>query len=308
METKEITRKDFQAIEQPFLRFCDEKTYMREVSFALQAINKSQYLQQATTESKQQAVLNVAQLGLSLNPVLKYAALVPKRQGNAWTCVLQPQYQGLVKLITDTKSVITTDAQIVREGDEFDYGLGLEPFIRHKPKLGSEQRPIIAAYAYAVLPGGVKQVEIMDIETLDKIREASDSYQAYKAKKVSTCVWVTWHGEMCRKSVLKRLCKWLPKTEQWEPLAKAIALDDEDYQLESSSQKAEYLLDLAHKVHGGNHVYESILNEVKLGMAHTRANDLIDSLRDNLPDPIENGMPYTATQATRKVNQITSDH
>jgi hypothetical protein len=39
--------------------------------------------------------------------------------------------------------------EVVREGDAFEYELGDKGFVRHKPKLGNPEGPIIAAWATA---------------------------------------------------------------------------------------------------------------------------------------------------------------
>lgn len=69
----------------------------------------------ATTTSKLQAVFNVALTGLTLNPTLKLAYLVP-RYNNASRELevhLEPSYQGLVKLVTDTGSAKSVSSQVV---------------------------------------------------------------------------------------------------------------------------------------------------------------------------------------------------
>ena len=67
---------------------------------------------------------------------------------------------------------------------------------------------------------------MMDKDTLVKIRDKSDSWRAYKANKIKSCVWVEWHGEMSRKAVVKRLVKYLPKTNK---LRSAIESDNREY-------------------------------------------------------------------------------
>ena len=61
-----------------FVELTDKKTFDTELSFALQHINRNNQLKKATAASNIMAVLNVAQTGLSLNPMLKYAYLVPR--------------------------------------------------------------------------------------------------------------------------------------------------------------------------------------------------------------------------------------
>jgi len=99
-----LKKEHFNKIEPRFIELSDQKTFAKECSFAMQHFAKNDYLDKATIESKLQAVLNVAQVGLTLNPVLKLAYLVPRFENGAVKCFLEPSYQGLVKLITDTGS------------------------------------------------------------------------------------------------------------------------------------------------------------------------------------------------------------
>ena len=95
--------ESFAKIQSNFLKLADEKTFQKEVSFAVQILNKNSYLAGTSKVSILQAIYNTALTGLTLNPVLKLAYLVPR----AGECCLEPSYQGLIKLITDTGSATT---------------------------------------------------------------------------------------------------------------------------------------------------------------------------------------------------------
>lgn len=211
----------------------------KEVSFALQIINKSSQLQKASVESKQAAVLNIAQTGLTLNPVMKLAYLVPRWDNitKQTICCLEPSYQGLVKLLTDTGSITAVNAQLVYENDHIEVNASdfSNPII-HKPNPFGDRGKIIGAYAVSILPSGVKQHETMSVEELYEIRDRSESYKAFKAGKIKSCVWTTDEGEMMRKTVVRRIVKYLPKSENFERVSTAISLDTQDYQ-PSDSQK-----------------------------------------------------------------------
>ena len=204
----------------------------KECSFALQSINKSKMLAKTSIESRQAAILNIAQIGLTLNPALKLAYLVPRYDSvtRSTICCLEPSYQGLVKLLTDTGSVVTITTQLVYENDFFESNLAdFQNPITHKPKSFGDRGAVVGVYSLAELPNGSKQSEIMSIEQLHEIREYSESYKAYKAGKLKSCVWTTHEGEMMRKTVLRRFVKYLPKSEQYDKVAEAIVLDESDY-------------------------------------------------------------------------------
>lgn len=302
-----MKRSDLQVIETKFLELADKQTLEREISFALQAINKSDQLSKCTVESKQQAVLNVANIGLTLNPAMNLAYLVPRYDNRIkeTVCTLMPSYQGLVKLLTDSGSVTSCEANIVRDGDDFDYQLGTDSFIKHKPKLGN-RNAIIGAYAVAHLHNGQKQIEIIDDATLNQVKEMSESYKAFKAGKVKSCVWTEHEAEMSRKTVIKRLSKYLPKTDRWEMVAKAIEADNQDYVLDSFGKKAEYIMDLARKVREGRQL-EAIQTRIMSGEMTIHEANKLQSELENDYNPTEHDRYPSEKAISSTVKQIVGE-
>jgi len=195
-----IVPQTFETIKERFCKVMDEQTFTKEVSFAVQHIGNNKYLADCKQESLMKAVYNIALTGLSLNPIHKLAYLVPRFTGGNKIAVLEASYQGLVKLLTDTGSIQNVYSHLVYKEDEFEVSLGTSSEIIHKPKFKSKE--ITHVYAVAILNDGSKQFEIMDIGQLHDIRALSESYKAFVAKKVSSCIWVTHEGEMCRKTVI----------------------------------------------------------------------------------------------------------
>ena len=104
MKTEKLTvinEAFYKPIKEGFIKVSNEKKFKIEINFAIQALKKNSYLQKCSVESVLESVLNISQTGLSLNPVLNYAYLVPMKG----KCVLMPGYQGLIKLVTDAGSV-----------------------------------------------------------------------------------------------------------------------------------------------------------------------------------------------------------
>jgi recombination protein RecT len=112
----QLTTKFFQPIEQRMQDAgFDVERVKKEVSFAIQSINKSAQLQKCSGESVLQAVLNIANVGLTLNPAAKEAYLIPRWNsltGSNEAC-LDPSYIGLVKLLTDTGSMRETRLRLI---------------------------------------------------------------------------------------------------------------------------------------------------------------------------------------------------
>lgn len=254
----------------------------KEVSFALQAINKSSKLKECTPESRIAAVINIANIGLTLNPVAKEACLVP-RWNNALKvneCSLEPMYPGLVKLLTDAGSVKSISAQIVYENDRISINKGdNQNPVTHIPELNSAKKgQIIGVYAIATLIDGSRQVEWMDKLATDEIKERSETFSAYKAGKIKTCTWVTDEPEMMRKTVIKRIYKYLPRTERMQAIDNAVSIDNTDYA--ASNDQLAYIESLLHTSTLEQRQVDNIEMEIPV-MNGKRASEVIKMLQMN---------------------------
>lgn len=212
----------------------DKQALLREASFAIQIAATNPKIQECTPESVIKAIWNLAASGLTLNPLLGLAYLTPRFTGGKTECLLMPSYKGLQKLAQETGVVKKVESRLVYDGDEFEVTYGLRPDIKHIP-CGTKEK-IMAAYAVATLDNGEIQFEVMMKSELDEIRGLSDSWKAFEANKVKSAIWNDHEGEMCRKTVVKRLLKYLPKVES-QRLQEAIKLDNRDFKA-SNDQKS----------------------------------------------------------------------
>jgi phage RecT family recombinase len=276
----------------------------KEVSFALQHINKNQKLKECTGESMLAAVINIANIGLTLNPVSKEAYLIPRwnKLIRGMECVLEPGYVGLVKLLTDAGSINSMVSNVVYENDEFILNLSdnINP-VTHKPVLVKSKRgSILGCYSLATLPDGTRQVEWMDLEELYKIRERSETYTAYLAGKIQSCTWVTDESEMMRKTVVKRIYKYLPRTERMNKIDEAIKLDNTDYT--ASDEQLNYIENLLASSTLDERQRTSIEMEMSV-MNGQRASRVIEQLLGNQQDPIKQGHGGSAKEINNAVKR-----
>lgn len=271
----------------------------REISFAMQAINASTQLQQCSTESLQKAVYNIALTGLSLNPVMKYAYLVPRWSKLGTQAVLEPSYQGLIKLLTDTGSVTAIYAHLVNEGDEFELSYGTSVEIIHRPKFKTTN--VTHVYAVAILPDGYKQIEVMTIDEVNAIKERSESYKAYSAGKIKSCIWAEHFGEMAKKTVIKRIFKYLPKSEKFDKVATAIALADEDYRI--SDQQADYLIMCIEASSYDDDRKAQMIAAVD-GIGKIEFDSILADVKANTMDPISAGKAYNQGDISNHLKKL----
>lgn len=205
--------------------------FNREANFALQVLEANSFLQKLDGTSIINSVKNISLIGLTLNPAMKYAYLVP-RNGK---CTLDISYIGMIKLLTDAGTVKNITADVVYQSEvdngRFDYRKGSDPYLKHKPDVftpESKKGEMVGAYAIAYFRDGGCQFELMGKEEMDKIKNFSESYKNEKTRKYSP--WENWEPEMWKKTVLRRLYKMLPKTQVSEKLIAALGNEHENEQ------------------------------------------------------------------------------
>jgi len=192
-------------------------TAERVTKIALLAYSKTPKLRECSMESVYAAVLQAAELGLEPGGALGHAYLVPYGQ----SCTFIPGYRGLIELARRSGEIESIEAHVIRERDTYEVEFGLDPKLQHKPFLDGDAGGLKLVYAVARLKGGQVQTEVMTKAQVDAIRARSRSG--------NNGPWVTDYEEMARKTVVRRLCKYLPLSpEKAEALAGALAADDAD--------------------------------------------------------------------------------
>ena len=113
--------------------------------------------------------------------------------------------KGLIDLAYRSGEVSTVTAQVVYANDEFEYELGLNPVLKHKPCMGERGEPIYVYATFRTKDGGYG-FECMSVADIRKhAQQFSDAY-----KRGYTSPWVTNFEEMAKKTVLKRVLKYAP--------------------------------------------------------------------------------------------------
>lgn len=178
------------------------------------AILNSPDLLQANRRSLLTACIKAAQDGLY--PDGRDAALVVFKNQVQY----MPMIAGILKKARNSGDLASISAHVVYERDDFDYALGDDERIRHRPHLGGARGKPIAAYAIARTKDGAVYREVMSVEEVEQVRKVS--------RAGNSGPWATWWGEMARKTVLRRLSKRLPmSTDRDEDLHRTIRRDDE---------------------------------------------------------------------------------
>lgn len=183
------------------------------IRFALHDLSTNEKLRACTPQSIYLGLLACAVTGLEPGSLKGEAYLVPfggkDKQGNQ----MQPRAQfvagwkGLVKQARRSQAVKMITPNIVCERDVFDFDLGTANYLKHKPVL-RDRGDIVGAYAWAKVNDDEVEIEWMDRQDLDTIREFAES-------RGRSSAWSDWPDQMMRKSPLRRLAKRLPLGEDY---------------------------------------------------------------------------------------------
>lgn len=183
-------------------------SFEREAEFALQTLHGNDYAMKIAMQNRASviaAVVNIAAIGISLNPAKKQAYLVP-RDGKI---CLDISYMGLMDLAIDSGSVRWGQAELVYESDLFELvGVDKEPVHKRAP-FARDRGDVVGVYVVVKTADGDYLTDTMSREEIDGIMNRSQSVKSGKSSP-----WKTDWGEMAKKTVVKRAYKYWPKTER----------------------------------------------------------------------------------------------
>ncbi len=182
----------------------------RLMRVALLAISRTPKLAECTPHSLLNSFMTASQLGLEVGGVLGEAYLVPYKQEATFIV----GYRGLINLARRSGQIQSVESQVVRDGDEFDFEYGIQPIFRHR-LVAPVDSPITHAWALARFKDGGHQLDVMTLDEVNAIRSRS--------RAASNGPWVTDFAEMAKKTVVRRLCKYLPLSPE---MADAIEESD----------------------------------------------------------------------------------
>lgn len=176
----------------------------RFTRMALSALNTTPKLQECTQISFLSALMNAAQLGLEPNTPLGQAYLIPFNNKGTLECQFQIGYKGLIDLGYRNPQMQIISAQAVYENDEFEYELGLNPKLKHRPAI-KDRGEVRLFYGLFKLVNGGFGFEVMSKEAVDAY--AKDYSKAFDS---SFSPWKTNYEAMAKKTVIKKALKYAP--------------------------------------------------------------------------------------------------
>lgn len=201
------------------------------VRTAQTAVALTRNIEKANTQSLMSACSKAAADGLILDG--REAALVIDYQGDVQ---YRPMMRGLLKLAWQSGEVKGIVVEIVRKGDVFRHSpTNLSEPIKHEINHETARGEPYVVYAFAELKDGGIVHEVMSVADVNAIRDRSDAFRAFKAGKIKSTPWSTDWSEMARKTVFRRLSKYLPSSSDRDAFRQAVERIDEDYAFEAEA-------------------------------------------------------------------------
>jgi recombination protein RecT len=198
----------------------------RLISIAASVIAKNPALAECTSGSLIGAVIQASMLGFPPIESLGYCYFVPfnnnkgTRERPVWVKEVQfiIGYKGYIELSRRSGTVKSLFSYPVFENDSFDYQLGTDPWIKHKPTTDQDRGRMTHVYAVAeYLNGGMNFVVLTRAE-VDKLRLRNRSQ-----KRGISGAWKTDFERMSCAKACRQLSTYLPLNPE---IQSAIATDE----------------------------------------------------------------------------------
>jgi recombination protein RecT len=190
----------------------------RLARIALTEVRKTPALGKCDQASFLGAIMQCAQLGIEPGSALGHAYLLPfdNRKKGITEVQFILGYRGMIDLARRSGQILSIEARAVYTADKFHVSLGLNPDLTHEPDWEAEDRgPLRFVYAVAKLRDGGTQFEVMSRADIEKVRQKSRAGQSGP--------WVDHYEEMAKKTVIRRLFKYLPMSIE---MAGAVEQDE----------------------------------------------------------------------------------
>lgn len=190
----------------------------RFIRIALSEVRKNPRLLKCSMESVAGAVMQSAIVGLEPGPH-GHVFLVPRwnKDIRSLECQFQMGYKGYIELAHRTSKMAYIDAEIVYEGDEFDFAHGSNKFLLHKPNIDSDKYgdPAFARYYYCFIKfkDGSETFKAM---TRKQLIQHMEKFAPRDQQQNIVGPWTTNFDSMALKTPIRLLMKTTPITPEFQ--------------------------------------------------------------------------------------------
>lgn len=203
-------------------------TWAKESQFAIQYFQRNDYLAKTALSnptSAQNAIINVAAIGITLNPASKLAYLVPR---DGMVC-LDISYMGILHLAQSTGSIKWGQCKLVYSNDTYESN-GLDTAPTHKYNAFGDRGAVV---------GGYCTVKTADDDYLTEEMSLAEIKATEATSKAKNGPWKNFWEEMARKTIVKRASKYWPRAERLDNAIHVINEDEGIFQEPVMAHKSE---------------------------------------------------------------------
>lgn len=156
-----------------------------------------------------------------------------------------PMVAGLMKKARNSGEIASIGAHVVFANDKFTYILGDDERIEHAPAMTGDRGAPIAVYAIVRLKDGSIQREVMDKAAIMRIAVQSKNAGQYNPESGKN------YGEWWRKTVIRRISKYLPSSSDRDEFMQAVERIDDDFDFEATNGGETVPAETSRKKRGG---------------------------------------------------------
>jgi len=204
----------------------------RMLRVAMTAVQNTPKLLDCDKTSLYSAIMRSAQLGLEPDGILGQAYLIPFNKkfndNGTWKSKLEVQfivgYRGLIDLARRSGDVSNIIAKEVYANDIFDVDWSQDMPFTHKPCMSGERGEVTHFWALAKFKDGGFHWDYMSKQEVEAIRDKGNRNP----------VWEQYFIEMGKKTVIRRIAKYLPMsvqraaiTEELSEAGKSFTIDND---------------------------------------------------------------------------------
>lgn len=182
--------------------------WAKESQFAIQLLQRNDILAKTAISnptSAQNAIINVAAIGISLNPASKLAYMVPR---DGMVC-LDISYMGLLHIAQAAGVIKWGQCKLVYASDTYEpQGLDRAPLHKYNAFASEAERGAVV--------GGYCTVKTADGDYLTEEMSLAEIKATEATSKAKNGPWKNFWNEMARKTIVKRASKYWPRAERMD--------------------------------------------------------------------------------------------
>ncbi|MGL5392904.1 MAG: recombinase RecT, partial [Shewanella sp.] len=178
--------------------------------------------------SAQNAIINVAAIGITLNPAAKLAYLVPRDGG----VHLDISYMGLLHLAQVSGAIQWGQCKLVCANDTYESN-GLDSAPTHKYNAFGDRGAVVGGYCTVKTARGDYLTEEMSLAEIKQVEASS---------KAKNGPWQKWWDEMARKTIVKRASKYWPRVDRLDIAVHHLNTDGGEGLIDDSPQQQELII------------------------------------------------------------------